>query len=81
MNDLVAMLEATGNWWMIGKGQVRAGEPMMGCVIQEPRIGGRMIAKTEGDDLADCVVRAIDQARRCVEAAGSAQRRRREPAS
>lgn len=59
--DLITMLNATGHWWMIGKGQARVGEPPMGCVIQEPRIGGRMLAKTEGDDLADCVVRALAQ--------------------
>lgn len=60
--DLIAMLNITGRWWMIGKGRVRRGEPLFGCVIQEPVIGGRTLAKTEGDDLADCIVRAISEA-------------------
>lgn len=61
--DLIHRLEATRLWWMIGRGQVRVGEPPFGCVLQEPRISGRMVGKTEGDSLDDCVERAIAQVR------------------
>ena len=57
--ELIAMLNITGRWWMIGKGRSRADEPLYGCIITEARIDGATLAKTEGDDLADCVVRAL----------------------
>lgn len=59
--DLIRLLNATGGWWMIGKGKFRVGEPLYGCIITEARIDGAPLAKTEGDDLADCVVRALAQ--------------------
>lgn len=61
--QLVERLEATGKWWMIGKGQTRKSEPLYGCVIQEPQIDGRVLAKTESDDLAECVSRALQRMR------------------
>lgn len=59
MTDLISMLNATGHYWLIGKGRTRRDEPLYGCIIQEPCENGRQLAVAEGDDLADCVVRAI----------------------
>lgn len=57
--NLIEMLNATGHWWMIGKGRIAPGEPLFGCLITEQRIHGATLAQTEGADLSDCVVRAI----------------------
>lgn len=62
MQQLIERLEASGNWWMIGKGKARAAEPLFGCLIQEPHIDGSCIAKTEGDSIEDCIERALQQA-------------------
>lgn len=59
MNELIERLNATGKWWMIGKGEAKPGEPLWGCIIQQPRINGPSIAKAEGDDLAECIERAL----------------------
>lgn len=72
MTDLISMLNATGHWWMIGRGRTTREEKLFGCLIQEAREGGRVLATTEGDDLADCVVCAIAEAGRPRAAAGSA---------
>lgn len=48
--DLIRQLNETGNWWMIGKGRTRRTEPLMGCVLEEPRIDGRTLARAEGED-------------------------------
>lgn len=37
-------------------------EPLWGCVIQEPRVSGPVVARSEGDDLAQCIERALADA-------------------
>ncbi len=59
---IIPMLNATGQWWMIGKGRSKEGEPLWGCLIQEPKIGGKNLAQAEGDELAEVVERAIAMA-------------------
>lgn len=61
--NMIEQLNETGKWWMIGKGMAKPGEPLWGCVIQEPEIDGETLAKTEGDDLALCVSLAIAELR------------------
>lgn len=58
---LVEALEATEKWWMIGKGQAKPGEPLYGCIISEPEIDGRVLARVEGNDLAFCMIEAIER--------------------
>lgn len=57
--DLIESLNATGKWWMIGKGMAKPGEPLWGCVVQEPSVDGAVLARIEGDDLSKCVSEAI----------------------
>jgi hypothetical protein len=59
MQDAIERLNATGKWWVIGKGKVTSKEPLYACLIQEACIDGRVIARIEGDDLDDCVERAL----------------------
>lgn len=58
-DDLIHSLEASGLWWMIGKGAAREGEPPYGCLLQQPVVDGSMVAKAEGGDLRECVERAL----------------------
>ncbi len=62
MKDAIERLNATGKWWMIGKGKVTSKEPLFACLIQEACIDGRTIARIEGDDLAECIERALAKA-------------------
>ena len=55
---LIDRLNATGLWWMIGKGRAASFEPLWGCLITQPVVSGADIAREEGDDLASCVDRA-----------------------
>jgi len=58
--DLIEMLNATGKWWVIGHGKSdEEDETVFWCNISEPHFEGSPISFTEGNDLADCVVRAI----------------------
>ena len=59
MKDAIERLNATGKWWMIGKGKVTSKEPIFACLIQEACIDGRTLARIEGDDLRECVERAL----------------------
>jgi hypothetical protein len=59
MKDAIERLDATGKWWMIGKGKTRPKEPLYACLIQEPCIDGRTIARVESDDLSECIERAL----------------------
>lgn len=61
---LIEALEATGKWWMIGHGMAKSNEPLYGCIIQEPEIGGRTLAKVEGNSLEFCVIEALERVRR-----------------
>lgn len=61
LGELIERLQATGKWWMIGKGKVREPEPLYGCIIQEPKIGGAFLAKAEGHSLPGCIERALAQ--------------------
>lgn len=59
--ELVKALDATGKWWMIGRGKVSHNEPLFGCVIQEPRIGGKKLASVESDTLDFCIIEALER--------------------
>jgi len=59
MDALIERLNASGKWWMIGKGQTRPNEKLFGCLIQDPVIDAEPLATAEGDDLAECVSRAL----------------------
>lgn len=61
MNELIYALEATGMWWKIGRGQARSDEPLMACIITEPRIDGSVIVAAEGDNLAECIRLALKE--------------------
>lgn len=59
--ELITRLNATGKWWMIGKGQAKPGEKMWGCLIQEPKVDGKTLALTEGHELLTTVWSALGQ--------------------
>lgn len=59
---LIDRLNASGMWWMIGKGRASRFEPLWGCLITQPVVSGADIAREEGDDLASCVDRALAKA-------------------
>lgn len=61
IGKLVAALDDTGSWWMIGKGIAGPQEPMFGCVIQEPKLEGRILAKVEGNSLDYCIIEALER--------------------
>lgn len=58
LGELIERLEATGKWWMIGKGKGTPNEPLYGCLVQEPKIDGQELARTEGHSLPTCIERA-----------------------
>lgn len=60
--DLIAMLNATGHYWMIGRGRTHPNEKLFGCLIQEALDNGRVLATTEGDD-ADYLIVRFDETR------------------
>lgn len=57
--DVVERLNATGKWWVIGKGQIKRGEKLWGCLIQEPKIDGATIARAEAHDLLSAAWKAL----------------------
>ena len=61
LGELITKLEATGHWWMIGKGRAKPKEPLYGCVIQEAEIDGEHLASDEGHSLAEAIERALQE--------------------
>lgn len=59
LGELMTRLVKTGDWWWLGKGTSNPGEPLWGCVILEPEIGGSIIAQAEGHSLPTSIERAL----------------------
>lgn len=59
----IEALDATGYWWMVGKGKTKPSEPLFGCLIQEAKIDGETLAKSEGSTLDYCIIEALERLR------------------
>ena len=59
----IEALNATGYWWMIGKGKAKQSEPLFGCLIQEAKIDGKTLSKAEGSTLDFCIIEALERLR------------------